>query len=61
MLYSPELLRVAVTNVVRRPELAKQLFTAEANGVQEDPTQRELEQRLCEPLLTEFWTCVMQL
>ena len=61
MLYSPELLRVAVTNVVRRPELAKQLSTAEANGVQVDPTQREIEQCLCEPFPTEFWNRVLQL
>ncbi len=55
VLYAPELVRVEVTNVLRRLELAKQITTAEANGAQEDLTQLEIEQFPFEPFSDRIW------
>ena len=54
-LYAPELVRVEVTNVLRRLELAKQITTAEANGAQEDLSQLEIEQFPFEPFSGRIW------
>ncbi len=43
VLYAPEIVRVEVTNVLRRLELAQQITTAEANGAVEDLSQLEIE------------------
>lgn len=55
VLYAPELVRVEVTNVLRRLELAKEITTAEANGAQEDLTQLEIEQFPFEPFSDRIW------
>lgn len=55
VLYAPELVRVEVTNVLRRLELAKEITTAEANGAQEDLTQLEIEQFPFEPFSGRIW------
>ncbi|MBW8079091.1 MAG: PIN domain-containing protein [Gallionella sp.] len=54
-LYAPDLVRVEVTNVLRRLELAKQITTAEANGAHEDVTQLEIEQFPFEPFSGRIW------
>ncbi|MBW8077663.1 MAG: PIN domain-containing protein [Gallionella sp.] len=55
VLCAPELVRVEVTNVLRRLELAKQITTAEANGAQEDLAQLEIEQFPFEPFSGRIW------
>ena len=42
-LYAPELVRVEVTNILRRLERAKEITTAEANAGYEDLMQLEVE------------------
>ena len=44
VLYAPEIVRVEVTNVLRRLQLAKPITAAEANGAEEDLTQLEIQQ-----------------
>ena len=55
VLYAPALVRVEVTNVLRRLELAKQISAAEANGAQEDLSQLEIEQFPFEPFSDRIW------
>ena len=54
-LYAPVLVRVEVTNVLRRLERAEQITTAEANGAYEDLTQLEIEQFPFEPFSDRIW------
>ena len=55
VLYAPQLVRVEVTNVLRRLERARQITTAEANGSQADLTQLEIEQFPFEPFSERIW------
>ena len=55
VLYAPEIVRVEVTNVLRRLELAKQITTAEANGAHEDLSQLEIEHFPFEPFSGRIW------
>jgi len=55
VLYAPELVRVAATNVLHRLERAEQITTAEANGAQEDLTQLEIELFPFEPFSERIW------
>lgn len=55
VLYAPELVGVATTNVLRRLERTKQITTAEANGAQQDLTQLEIEQFPFEPFSGRIW------
>ncbi len=55
VLYAPEIVRVEVTNVLRRLELAQQITTAEANGAVEDLSQLEIEHFPIEPFSGRIW------
>ena len=55
VLYAPELVRVEVTNVLRRLQLAKPITAAEANGAEEDLTQLEIQQFPFEPFSDCIW------
>ena len=55
VLYAPELVRVEVTNVLRRLERAKKITTSEANGAQDDLMQLEIELFPFEPFSGRIW------
>jgi predicted nucleic acid-binding protein len=55
VLYTPELVRVEVTNVLRRLERAEQITATDANGAYEDLTQLEIEQFPFEPFSDRIW------
>jgi predicted nucleic acid-binding protein len=54
-LHAPELIRVEVTNILRRLERAKQLSTAEANAAHEDFMQLDIELFSFEPFSDRVW------
>jgi len=54
-LHAPELIRVEVTNMLRRLERAKQISTAEANAAYEDFMQLEIELFAFEPFWDRIW------
>jgi len=55
ILYSPELVRMETTNVLRRLERAEQITPTDANGAYEDLTQLEIEQFPFEPFSDRIW------
>jgi predicted nucleic acid-binding protein len=54
-LHAPELIRVEVTNILRRLERAKQISTAEANAAHEDFMQLHIELFSFEPFSDRIW------
>lgn len=54
-LYAPELLRVEVTNILRRLERAKQVTTPEANAARDDLMQLEIELFPFDPFSDRIW------
>jgi predicted nucleic acid-binding protein len=54
-LHAPELIRVEVTNILRRLERAKQISAAEANAAHEDFMQLDIELFSFEPFSDRIW------
>jgi len=54
-LHAPELVRVEVTNILRRLERARQISTAEANAAHEDFMQLDIELFSFEPFSDRIW------
>ena len=54
-LHAPELIRVEVTNILRRLERAKQISTPEANAAHEDFMELEIELFSFDPFSDRVW------
>jgi predicted nucleic acid-binding protein len=54
-LYSPELVRVEATNILRRLERAKQITSADANAAHDDLMQLDLELYAFESFAPRIW------
>src|SRR5581483_11357993 len=54
-IYAPELVRVEVTNILRRLERAKEIKTPEANAAYEDLMQLEVELFAFDPFAERIW------
>jgi len=54
-LHAPELIRVEVTNILRRLERARQISTAEANAAHEDFMELDIELFSFEPFSDRVW------